>query len=227
VRLGLLGAMDAEVEEIATLLTEESTIDGDGRTYRMGRLGDRDAVLVASGFGKVSAAATVTTLLERFDVTSIVFTGVAGGLDPSLKRGDVVVADELAQHDFDASPIFPPFVIPSLDMARIPADPTLADRAVAAAGAAGAAVNRGLVLSGDRFIDSSADRDRLRVLFPDALAVEMEGAAVAQVCAERAVPFAVIRAISDTADEAAGDDFLAFVQERAAPLLASIVAGMR
>jgi adenosylhomocysteine nucleosidase len=85
-------------------------------------------------------------------------------------------------------------------------------------------VHRGLVLSGDRFISSNAARSELRSLFPDALAVEMEGAAVAQVCAERKVPFAVVRVISDTADDHAGADFLDFVEHQAAPLLSGIVA---
>ncbi|MCZ6457685.1 MAG: 5'-methylthioadenosine/S-adenosylhomocysteine nucleosidase, partial [Actinobacteria bacterium] len=87
-------------------------------------------------------------------------------------------------------------------------------------------VHRGLILSGDRFIDNDADRAELRSLFPDALAVEMEGAAVAQVCAEHRIPFVVIRAISDAADDDAATDFIEFVDRQAAPLLAEIVAGL-
>lgn len=225
--IGILGAMVAEVQLIGEMLDDAGTTEVGGREYARGLLGDEEAVVAISGFGKVAAASTVTTMLDRYDPEMIVFTGAAGGLHPKVGRGDVVVAETLVQHDFDASPIVPRFVIPSLQIDRIPTDPGLTDRAAAAAASAsGATVHRGLVLSGDHFIDSAADRARLLSLFPDALAVEMEGAAVAQVCAERKVPFVVVRAISDTADEEAAADFLEFVEEEAAPLLARIVAAM-
>ena len=219
--------MVAEVEQIGELLEGPSVTEIGGREYHTGSLGGHDAVVAISGFGKVAAASTVTTMLDGFDPEYVVFTGVAGGLHPKVHRGDVVVAEALVQHDFDASPIVPRFVIPSLQVDRIPTDDALTDRAAgAAASTSGRSVHRGLVLSGDHFIDDSGERARLQSLFPDALAVEMEGAAVAQVCAERKVPFAVIRAISDTADEEAGEDFLEFVDREAAPTLAAIVAGM-
>ncbi len=225
--IGILGAMTAEIAQIGDLLEHPNTSEAGGREYLTGTLGDQKAVVAISGFGKVAAASTVTTMLDRFDPDSIVFTGVAGGLHPKVSRGDVVVAEALVQHDFDGSPIVPRFVIPSLQVDRIPTDSTLTDRAAASAAMiSGVTVHRGLVLSGDRFISAASDRAQLRALFDDALAVEMEGAAVAQVCAERKVPFAVIRAISDTADEEAGSDFLEFIEERAAPMLATIVAGM-
>jgi len=223
--IGILGAMTEEVRLIGTRLDDSASSQVGGRDYQIGRLGTRKVVLAISGFGKVAAASTVTTMLDRFDPEAILFTGVAGALDPGVKRGAVVVADELIQHDFDASPIVPRFVIPSLQVDRIPTDPAWTKRLAAAAPSApGAAVHRGLVLSGDRFISSDAARSELRSLFPNALAVEMEGAAVAQVCAERKVPFAVVRVISDTADDHAGADFLDFVEHQAAPLLAGIVA---
>jgi adenosylhomocysteine nucleosidase len=213
--IGILGAMEAEVRLLQEMLGA-TTADSTGRDYVTGRLGGQGVVVSISGFGKVAAASTVTSMLDRFDAEAVVFSGVAGALDPDVTRGDVVIADELVQHDFDASPLFPRFVIPSLQVDRIPGD----------AARAGATVHRGLILSGDRFIDNDADRAELRSLFPDALAVEMEGAAVAQVCAERRVPFVVIRAISDTADDDAATDFIEFVDRQAAPLLAEIVAGL-
>jgi len=224
--IGILGAMTEEVRLIGERLSGATPLEIGGRDYTRGRLGDVDVVVSISGFGKVAAASTVTTMLDRYDPEAILFTGVAGALDPAVKRGDVVVADELVQHDFDASPIVPRFVIPSLQTDRIPADPAWTERvaAAAASSAAEVEVHRGLVLSGDRFIDTNQARAELRSFFPDALAVEMEGAAVAQVCQERSVPFAVIRAISDSADDEAGADFLDFVEHRAAPLLAEIVA---
>lgn len=217
--------MTDEVRLIGDLLDDTDRSDVGGREYLKGRLAGHEAVVTISGFGKVAAASTVTTMLDRFDPEVVLFTGVAGALDPGVQRGDVVVADELIQYDFDASPIVPRFVIPSLQVDRIRADPVWTERVAAAATVSGATVHRGLVLSGDRFIDTAAERDDLRRLFPDARAVEMEGAAVAQVCAEREVPFAVVRAVSDTADDDAAFDFLEFVARRAAPLLAGIVAG--
>ncbi len=223
--IGILGAMVEEVRLIGELLDEGDRTELGGREYLSGTLGSHDAVVVISGFGKVAAASTVTTMIDAFNPDAVVFSGVAGGLDPTVRRGDVVIADELVQYDFDASPIVPRFVIPSLQIDRIPADPTWTGAVAAAAvAAAGVSVHRGLVLSGDRFIDTAAERDELRALFPDALAVEMEGAAVAQVCAERKVPFAVVRAVADSADEEAAADFLEFIEQRAAPLLAGIVA---
>jgi adenosylhomocysteine nucleosidase len=222
--IGILGAMIEEVRLIGELLGDTALTEIGGRDYVSGGLGEEEVVVAISGFGKVAAASTVTTMLDHFDTDSILFTGVAGALDPAVKRGDIVVADELIQHDFDASPIVPRFVIPSLQVDRIRADRAWTDRAAAAATGVGAAVHRGLVLSGDRFISTNAARAELRSLFPDALAVEMEGAAVAQVCAERKIPFAVVRAISDTADDDAATDFLEFVEQQAAPLLVEIVA---
>lgn len=225
--IGILGAMTEEVRLIGELLDNTDVTETGGREYRSGAIGEREVVVAISGFGKVAAASTVTTMLAVFDPEMILFTGVAGALDPAVKRGDIVVADELIQHDFDASPIVPRFVIPSLQVDRIRPDPGWTRRTAAAAAAAstGAAVHRGLVLSGDRLISTDAARAELRSVFPDALAVEMEGAAVAQVCAERKVPFAVVRAISDTADDDAATDFLEYVEQHAAPLLAEIVAG--
>ncbi len=183
-------------------------------------------------------------VLERFQPSHVVFAGVAGAIGAGVDIGDIVVADRLAQHDFDASPIFARYVIPSLGVAEIATDPVLTKRlvdAVARFSRSPAAVtvatesggmfhpssvqvHTGLVASGDRFIDDTAEARTLRGALPELLAVEMEGAAVAQVCAERLVPFAVFRSISDRADQKAEVDFLAFIATVAAPLTAGIVA---
>ena len=221
--IGILGAMEAEVGKLASLLADATPQQVANRRFTTGSLGGKSVVVGISGFGKVAAASTVTTMLDRFDAEAILFAGVAGGLSPAVSRGDLVVADALAQHDFDASPIFPPYVIPSLQQDRISADARWTERALAAARMTDATVHYGLVITGDRFINTPDHRYRLTEAFPDALAVEMEGGAVAQVCAERGVPFAVIRAISDAANEEAAGDFLGFVEEVSAPLLAGIV----
>jgi adenosylhomocysteine nucleosidase len=158
----------------------------------------------------------------------VVFTGVAGGVADEVRVGDIVVADTLLQHDLDASPLFPRFEVPLLGMSRFATNVVLADRLAAACerfvaeeGAASAArfgtraprVHRGLIISGDQFVASAAGVQALRDALPDALAVEMEGAAIAQVCHEYGVPCAVVRTISDTADDHAPGSFVSFLTE--------------
>jgi adenosylhomocysteine nucleosidase len=202
------------------------------RDFHVGRLWGRPVVVTLARIGKVAAATTVTALIHRFGVGEVVFTGVAGGLGSAVRIGDVVVADHLVQHDLDATPLFPRYEVPLLGMARFPADPALSGRLAAAAAAflahdlgglpaaAHAAfglerpqLHRGLVASGDRFIGGGAAAAALRADLPDALATEMEGAAVAQVCHEYGVPWAVVRTISDSADEHAHIDFPAFLRD--------------
>jgi len=141
--------------------------------------------------------------------------------------GDVVVARELLHHDMDASPLFPRFEVPLTGRSRFASDAALADALVAAALRAGALrVHEGLIVSGDSFIASAAQSAALRALLPDALAVEMEGAAVAQVCADFGRPFAVVRTISDRADDAAHVDFTTFIEETASATTRAIVEGL-
>jgi adenosylhomocysteine nucleosidase len=188
-------------------------------------------VLVRSGIGKVAAAATAAVLLDAFDAQALIFTGVAGGLGDGVRVGDIVVARELLQHDMNAAPLFPRWEVPLTGRARFGADAAWtarvarAGRALAAtdAHAARAALHEGLVVSGDRFVATRAESDRLRAELPDALAVEMEGAALAQVCHDFGRPFAVVRTISDRADDDAHGDFADFVRDVAAPYSRDIV----
>jgi len=177
-------------------------------------------VVVLSRIGKVAAATTATLLLAEFDVDRIVFTGTAGGLGDGVRVGDVVVADALLQHDMDASPLFPRHEVPLYGRDRFAADAAMSNALAAAAramldaqGEHGARVHRGLVVSGDRFISERTENDNLRARLPQALAVEMEGAALAQVCHDFGVPFAVVRTVSDRADDSAHLDFAQFVAE--------------
>ncbi len=208
-----------------------------------GKLCGVDLVTAISGYGKVGAAATTAGVVQGFDVEAVIFGGVAGGIRPDVQIGDVVVADRLIQHDFDASPLFERHVIPSLGVAEIPADPGLTEEIMSAASryigsrsaieitdvpadlfdVANMKLHQGLVASGDRFVSSVAEAATLQGELPDVLAVEMEGAAVAQVCAERQVPFAVFRLISDRSDQDAEVDFISFISSVAAPLIAGIV----
>jgi adenosylhomocysteine nucleosidase len=221
-------------EEIAALrpcLGSLRTERRAGRDFHFGRLDGHDVILVRCGIGKVAAATTAAVLLDAFDARALLLTGVAGGLGEGVRVGDIVVATALLQHDMNAEPLFPRWEVPLTGRARFDADPTWtarlarASRTLAAADthAVAATIHQGLILSGDRFVATRAESDQLRALLPDALAVEMEGAAVAQVCHDFGRPFGVVRTISDRADDAAHGDFQRFVCDVAAPYSRDIV----
>ena len=230
-RLAIVGAMHEEIAALRPCLVDARIERRAGRDFHLGRLDGHDVILVRSGIGKVSAAITTAVLLDAFDASALLFTGVAGGLGDGVRVGDIVLADALLQHDMNAEPVFPRWEVPLTGRARFDADAAWtgrlaqACRLLAATGTHADAANlhQGLILSGDRFVATRAESDQLRALLPDALAVEMEGAAVAQVCHDFARPFAVVRTISDRADEAAHGDFQRFVDEVAAPYSRDIV----
>ncbi len=230
-RLAIVGAMHEEIAALRPCLADLRTERRAGRDFHLGRLDGHDVILVRCGIGKVAAATTTAVLLDAFDASALIFTGVAGGLGDGVRVGDIVVATTLLQHDMNAEPLFPRWEVPLTGRARFDADAAWsarlaqASRALAAADAhaVGAAIHEGMVVSGDRFVATHAESDQLRALLPDALAVEMEGAAVAQVCHDFARPFAVVRTISDRADDAAHGDFQRFVRDVAAPYSRDIV----
>lgn len=218
--IGVVAAMQAELAAVLAAVGDEGVHEVGGRTFRTGHLGDVPVVAVRSGIGKVAAAVTATLLAERFAPEAVLMVGTAGGLAPDVCVGDVVVADALLQHDVDARPLFPRWEIPGTGRARFVPDAALSAALEGAArdvAGPGAAVHRGLVVSGDVFVADAAASGRLRTDLPDALAVEMEGAALAQVCADLSVPFAVARTVSDRADDTAHVDFGRFVATVAAP----------
>jgi adenosylhomocysteine nucleosidase len=240
--LAIVSAMEQELSAVLALLPDEQKVRVAGREFWVGHLHGQQVVAVLSRIGKVAAATTATLLIERFGATAVLFTGVAGGLGPGVERGDIVVADSFLQHDLDASPIFPKYEVPLYGISRFATDAALSARLEAAAGAVAldaarligadatlafgisrARLHRGLVLSGDRFVSSSAESAALRQAMPDALAVEMEGAAVAQVCHDYGVPLAAVRVISDRADDAAHVDFLGFVEAVASRYSAAVL----
>lgn len=228
--IAIVGAMHEELAALLDAMPDEAPVRVAGRDYWCGHLDGHPVVAVLSRIGKVAAATTATVLIERFGVRAVLFTGVAGGLGAQVRVGDVVVADALLQHDMDASPIFPKYEVPLTGLARFPADTHLADALAQASRQALAdpaalvgpqaqaefslhapRVHRGLIVSGDRFVSTTPESAALREALPDALAVEMEGAAMAQVCHDYGLPFAAVRTISDRADDAAHTDFTRFV----------------
>lgn len=223
--VAIVGAMREEVERLHDGLEDTSELRRGPVTLHAGRLEGVDVLVAQCGIGKVNAAVTAQTLLAE-GATSLVFTGVAGALAPDLRVGDVVVSTDAVQHDVDVTALgYAPGEVPGSGIAW-EADPDL--RAAAAAAAAeelvGVRVVAGRVASADRFVADPAVAADLHGRFGAACA-EMEGAAVAQVCARWNVPFVIVRSISDTADHEAGLDFRAFT-ELAASRAERVVRGL-
>jgi adenosylhomocysteine nucleosidase len=230
--IGIMSAMHEELAAVLAAMPDEQRVRVAGRDFWLGHWQGHDVVAVLSRIGKVAAATTATVLLERFKVGALVFTGAAGGLASDAQVGDVVVASGFVQHDMDASPLFPKHEVPLYGRSRFDTDAPLSQALVAAAskvlsdpaqhlGAQAIAdfhllsprVHQGLIVSGDRFVSTTAESQALQRSLPDALAVEMEGAAVAQVCLDYGVPFAAVRTISDRADDEAHTDFNRFIRD--------------
>ena len=240
----ILSALPEEQAGLLPLLDSALSRSHAGRIFWEGHLHGQPVVLALSGIGKVAAATTATALIERFGVRRIVFTGVAGGVGPGVRVGDLVVAKHYVQHDMDASPLFPRWEVPGYARACLDCDGDLSALLVQAAtvGLRGVAlqaalqagpspsrpqVHHGLMASGDRFVATAQAARQLTAELSAAghlvLAVEMEGAAVAQVCVDYGVPFAAVRTISDRADEDAPTDFLQFVRTVASPYAEQVV----
>ncbi len=236
-KIGIIGAIQEEIkllmEEIEIL--SEETIGM--RTYYKGNLFGKQVILVYSRCGKVAAASTVTTLIEHFGVDLVLFTGVAGGGNKERKIGDIVVAGRLVQHDMDSTgiPGAVRFEIPLLKKIYFEVEPSLLKKAEESANhyinnqmEKEADLNLlkefditipkvvvGTIASGDQFISDKNKIDTLYSQIEDLQCVEMEGAAVAQVCYEYGVNFVVFRVISDNADENAHYNIKRFLEKTA------------
>ena len=231
-KIGIMGAMPEEIDIIRQQMTQINEIQLGQRTYYCGFIDNYEIVLVFSRCGKVAAATTATSLIEKFEIEQLIFTGVAGAVSPELNIGDIVISSQLYQHDMDASPLFERHVIPLLDITFFHAD-TILIKASAEAGysfldnrqsiiplqtlrdfnISQPKLVQGVIASGDQFV---ADYDVTKKILsnqPQTLAVEMEGAAVAQVCYEHQKPFVVIRTISDTANHQSYIDFPRFINK--------------
>ncbi len=241
--VAIVSAMHDELSHLLALMPDEHKQTRAGREFWVGHLHGHDVVLVLSGIGKVAAATTATLLIEHFKASQIVFTGVAGGLGQNVHVGDLVVADSFLQHDFDASPLFPKYEVPSYGVSTFQADRKLAHELRHASNAVLADLDKvltieakstfnltnpqlhtGLLISGDRFVSTTAESQTLQSDLPQALAVEMESAAFAQVCHDYAVPFAAVRTISDRADDDAHVDFERFLSEIASKYSLNVIS---
>ncbi len=241
----ILSALAEEQQGLIEQLIHPVVIHRAGRVFWRGELGGQHVVLALSKIGKVAAATTATALIEAFGVSRIVFTGVAGGVGSGVSVGDAVVATGFAQHDMDASPLFPRYEVPLYARRQFDCDSALTATLLEATHEAlvrsrgqfdqksagpKPAVHTGLIVSGDRFVSSVVESrcllDGLKAVGLTPLAVEMEGAAVAQVCFDYGVPFAAVRTISDCADDQAPQDFSRFVLEVASPCARAIIQNL-
>lgn len=211
-RIGIIGAMDSEVDNITARMEQTIIEEQAGRRFACGKLAGRDVVVVQSGIGKVAAAITAQMLIDRYGVTALINTGMAGGLDSRLEVKDLVISTAAVQHDFDLTAFGHVRGYMSGEDDTVPtayqADDQLIRRALAAAKQAmpsGKAIT-GVIASGDIFVDDSALKQSLITQF-HAAAAEMEGAAIAQTAAANSVPFVILRTVSDLAERQATVSF--------------------
>lgn len=215
-RIGIIGAMRVEIETLKQNLEDMHTETVGGMEFYTGNLSGVNTVLAVCGVGKVFAAMCAQTMILHFGADAILNTGVAGTLTDALSVGDIAVASDVVQHDMDTSPLGDPVgLISGLNLVKMPADPVLVRTVCSAIEAQNGNYRIGTIASGDVFVASEQKKQSIRAAF-DAIACEMEGAAIGQVCTVNHIPFAVIRSISDGGDENSQMDYPTFVQMAAA-----------
>lgn len=240
--IGIMAALEQEIAVILQNMGDSVSVHIiAGRRYYQGQLDGQNYVVVLSRVGKVAAASTVTTLINKFDVRCVVFAGLAGGVHPDVLIGDIVIGSSIYQYDLDASPLFPKFSVPLLNKTFFDSDDDLSktikqsctdylDNDFEAAfdseqkqrffQRSKPRFHVGLIGSGDLFVNALEKQNQIAEQMPSTMCVEMEGAAVAQVCYEYEIPFAIFRIISDRADSQASIDFNEFLS-KVAPNYAS------
>ncbi len=212
-KLGIIGAMTIEVETLKEHMTDRNITTRAGMEFCEGKLAGLDAVVVQCGVGKVNAALCVQILCDCFGVTRVVNTGVAGSLCADLDIGDLVISREAVYHDFDCSVINDAYrvgQVPGLPVWSFPADSVMVELAMQAAEAVNPGHNQiGTIASGDQFICNKAVKEQI-IANTGAICTEMEGAAIAHAAWRNQVPFVILRAISDKADDSAEMDYPTF-----------------
>ncbi len=229
-RVAIIGAMDQEIEQLKGALSERAHEVIAGFDFYTGKLNGVAVVLLKSGIGKVNAAIGSSILLYRFQPTCVINTGSAGGFDGELKVGDVVISQEVRHHDVDLTVFgYEPGQLPGLPPAFTP-DPLLVELAEQCIGQMhGMKTVNGLIATGDTFMNSAERVASTRALFPTMKACEMEAAAIAQCCHRFAVPFIIIRALSDIAgqeSEVSFDQFLETASKHSAQMVLAIVEAL-
>ena len=230
--LGIMGAMPEEIDKIIAQITNKEIIERGGRLYYKGELFGQQVVAVFSRWGKVAAATTATSLIVEFNVDKIIFTGVAGAISPELNIGDIVIGQRFFQHDMDARPLMRRFEIPLTGKTSFEtSEQNIAQMSQAIhnflknnkefrKSLSDYDINNlkmtiGDIASGDLFISKEETKSSIIRNLPSVVCVEMEGAAVAQVCDDYDIPLIVVRVVSDSADENAHNAAKDFLQQHA------------
>lgn len=210
--LGIIGAMDQEVAQLKERLTDVSVQTRAAMDFFQGKLKGRDVVVVRSGIGKVNAAICTQILADLYHVSAVINTGIAGSLRAEINIGDIVLSSDTVQHDMDATGFgYAPGQVPQLDVFSFQADKELVQLAQECCRRVNTDIRTfvGRVVSGDQFVSDKAKKEWLVKTF-DGSCTEMEGAAIAQACHLNGLPFLIVRAISDKADNSAFMDYEVF-----------------
>ncbi len=226
--LGVIGAMEEEVEILKEKMEIKETVNTAGMEFYRGTLEGKEIVLVRSGVGKVNSAACTQILVDKFNVSGLINSGVAGTLDPELNQGDIVISTEAVQHDFDTSAVGDPVgEISRLGITFFEADRDMIETAKKAAeNVTGITIKEGRIASGDQFVAGGEIAERISSNFGNVSAVEMEGASMAQVAYLNNVPYVILRSISDKADGGADlsyEEFLPLAAHNASALVEEFI----
>jgi adenosylhomocysteine/aminodeoxyfutalosine nucleosidase len=211
-KIGNMGAMREEIEPILELVTEIDTeIDYANNKYYKAKYNNYELIIAYSKIGKVNSALTAATMIEKFNIDLLLFSGVAGAINENLKIGDLIIATKLCQHDLDITAFGHPYGYVPESKVFVKSDERLNEVAKKVAKKLDLKLLEGIIATGDQFIADSAKKEWIRKTF-NADALEMEGASVGFVCDALNVPFFILRAISDSADMDAGFDFDKFLE---------------
>ena len=213
-KLAIMGAMEEEIEPLLAYLDKVNVVEYANNKYYEVNYNGLDIVIAYSKIGKVFASLTASTMIEKFGCDILLFSGVAGGINPKLKIGDLIIADKLCQHDLDITAFGHPHGYVPGGKVFVETSKELRDVAIKVAKENDLKVIEGIIATGDQFVHSTQRKEFIENTF-NADALEMEGASVAVVCDALNVPFFILRAISDTADMDAGFDFDEFLKSSA------------
>lgn len=225
-KIGILVAMEEEIKLLTEEISDTSITEIAKQTFYDGTIHNKPVTIVKSGIGKVNASIATTLLIQKFNVDVVINTGSAGGIAEELSIGDLVISTELTYNDADNRGFGYVYgQIPQMPERYITDEP-LRKMIERAASTQNWPTRSGLILTGDSFISSSHQIEQIKDFFPEGLVTEMEGAAVAQTCTQFEIPYAVIRAVSDIADEEATvnfDEFVVLAGRRSAALVMALI----
>lgn len=214
-KLGIIAAMAIEADQIKAAMVDVQCEEISGVTFVSGKLGQCEAVVAVCGIGKVFAALCTQTMILRYHPDCIINTGVGGTLTDKLGIGDLAISTAVVQHDMDTSPLGDPVgLLSGLDLIELPADQNMVEKVCKICERKGIRHHCGIIASGDQFIASREKKDWIVATF-HGISCEMEGASVGHVCTVNKVPFVILRAISDSADGGACEDYPSFAKNAA------------